>query len=194
MELLVLLLLSINRLCLIVDDWKTLVLWAKFIFAALDFYLGSYIWFNHSLNCFAIGCPLLVGLDYFLKYSNFATRLVIVIYSHFMIEVHWNSRPVLDEVEFESYRHVGYCCCWGSRPARTWKINAVENCNVYMGTIESFFEERDVKTEKEPYLGEEIDGKDEGPELRVWELDLRSEFLYFLYLIKKHEPSFLIRN
>ncbi|XP_075517288.1 uncharacterized protein LOC142551776 [Primulina tabacum] len=79
-------------------------------------------------------------------------------------------RPVLDEVEIRELLidHVGHRCCWGSRPARTWKIHAVENCNVYV--------ERDVKTENEPYLGGDIDGKDKGPELRVWELDLRSEF------------------
>ncbi|KZV51736.1 hypothetical protein F511_11424 [Dorcoceras hygrometricum] len=87
-------------------------------------------------------------------------------------------RPVLDEVEIRELLidYVGHRCCWGSRPARTWKIHAVENCNVYVGTIESFIEERDVKTVKEPYVGGEIDGKDEGPELGVWELDLRSEF------------------
>lgn len=87
-------------------------------------------------------------------------------------------RQVLDEVEIRELLidHVGHRCCWGSRPARTWKIHAVEDCNVYVGTLETFIEERETITEKEPYFGGEVDGKDKGPELGVWELDLRSEF------------------
>ena len=72
--------------------------------------------------------------------------------------------------------HVGHRCCWGSRPARTWKIHAIEDCNVYVGTLDTFIEEREVIKETEPYLGGSIDGKDNGPELGVWELDLRSQF------------------
>lgn len=72
--------------------------------------------------------------------------------------------------------HVGHRCCWGSRPARTWKIHAVEDCNVYVGTLETFIEEREIIKEREPYHGGKIDGKDKGPGLGIWELDLRSEF------------------
>lgn len=72
--------------------------------------------------------------------------------------------------------HVGHRCCWGSRPARTWKIQAVEDCNVYVGTLDTFIEEREIIKETEPYPGGSIDGKDKGPELGIWELDLRSQF------------------
>lgn len=84
----------------------------------------------------------------------------------------------MDEVEIRELLidHVGHRCCWGSRPARTWNIHAVEDCNVYVGTLETFVEDRETITEKEPYLGGEVDGKDKGPELGIWELDLRSEF------------------
>ncbi|KAJ8753895.1 hypothetical protein K2173_000149 [Erythroxylum novogranatense] len=87
-------------------------------------------------------------------------------------------RQNLDEVEIRELLidHVGHRCCWGSRPARTWKIHAVEDCNVYVGTLETFIEERDVIRVTEPYLGGPIDGKDKGSELGVWELDLRSQF------------------
>ncbi|GAA0172113.1 hypothetical protein LIER_26007 [Lithospermum erythrorhizon] len=87
-------------------------------------------------------------------------------------------RQVLDEVEIRELLidHVGHRCCWGSRPARTWKIYAIEDCNVYVGTLETFIEERELVIEKEPYLEGNIDGKDKGPELGIWELDLRSEF------------------
>ena len=33
-----------------------------------------------------------------------------------------------------------------------------------------------AKIKKEPYYGRKIDGRDQGPVLGVWELDLRSEF------------------
>ncbi|KAJ4704529.1 protein SSUH2-like [Melia azedarach] len=85
---------------------------------------------------------------------------------------------ILDEVEIRELLidHVGHRCCWGSRPARTWKIHAIEDCNVYVGTLETFIEERETITETEPYLGGNIDGKDNGPVLGTWELDLRSQF------------------
>ncbi|PPR83259.1 hypothetical protein GOBAR_AA37456 [Gossypium barbadense] len=87
-------------------------------------------------------------------------------------------RQLLDEVEIRELLidHIGHRCCWGSRPARTWKIHAVEDCNVYVGTLETFLEEREVIRETEPYLGGKIDGKDNTPELGIWELDLRSQF------------------
>lgn len=72
--------------------------------------------------------------------------------------------------------HVGHHCCWASQPARRWKISAIEDCNVYVGTLETFIEERETLRETEPYLGGKIDGKDSGVELGLWELDLRSEF------------------
>ncbi|XP_057517203.1 uncharacterized protein LOC130798294 [Amaranthus tricolor] len=87
-------------------------------------------------------------------------------------------RQVLDEIEIRELLmdHVGHRCCWGSRPARTWKIQMVEDCNVYIGTLDTFTEEREVITERIPYQGVNIDGKDSGPEPGIWELDLRSQF------------------
>ncbi|KAK3135897.1 hypothetical protein QOZ80_5BG0424910 [Eleusine coracana subsp. coracana] len=87
-------------------------------------------------------------------------------------------RDTLDEVEIRQLLidHVGHRCCWGGRPARTWKITSIEDCNVYVGTLETFIEERDVVTKKEPYESGKIDGRDKGPVPGVWELDLRSEF------------------
>uniref|UniRef100_A0A7C8YHM4 Protein SSUH2 homolog n=2 Tax=Opuntia streptacantha TaxID=393608 RepID=A0A7C8YHM4_OPUST len=87
-------------------------------------------------------------------------------------------RQVLDEVEIRELLidHVGHRCCWGSRPARTWKIQMVEDCNVYVGILDTFMEEREVIKERMPFLGGSIDGQDNGPELGIWELDLRSQF------------------
>lgn len=87
-------------------------------------------------------------------------------------------RQILDEVEIRELLidHVGHRCCWGSRPARTWKIHSVEDCNVYVGTLETFIEERETIQEREPFPGGNIDGKGNGPEVGIWELDLRSEF------------------
>ncbi|KAI6706038.1 hypothetical protein NL676_009000 [Syzygium grande] len=87
-------------------------------------------------------------------------------------------RQILDEVEIRELLidHVGHRCCWGSRPACTWKIHAVEDCNVYVGTLDTFIEEREILRETEPHRGGNIDGKDKGRELGIWELDLRSQF------------------
>jgi hypothetical protein len=52
----------------------------------------------------------------------------------------------------------------------------VEDCNVYVGTLDTFIEERETLRETEPYLSGDIDGRDKGPELGIWELDLKSEF------------------
>ncbi|KAL9153036.1 hypothetical protein ABFS82_10G022600 [Erythranthe guttata] len=99
-------------------------------------------------------------------------------YGHLTQNAANTQRQVLDDVEIRELLidHVGHRCCWGSRPARTWRIRAVEDCNVYVGTLESFVEERETVTEKKPYLSGEVDGKEKGPELGIWELDLRSEF------------------
>ena len=55
----------------------------------------------------------------------------------------------MDEVEIRELLidHVGHRCCWGSRPARTWKIQAVEDCNVYVETLDTFIEEREIISE-----------------------------------------------
>lgn len=47
---------------------------------------------------------------------------------------------------------------------------------MYVGTLETFIEERDIVSKKGPYEGGKIDGRDKGPVLGVWELDLRCEF------------------
>lgn len=87
-------------------------------------------------------------------------------------------RQLLDEVEIRELLidHVGHRFCWGSRPARTWKIQTVEDCNVYVGTLDTFTEEREIVKETEPYLGGKIDKKNNEPEIGLWELDLRSKF------------------
>eukprot|EP00252_Welwitschia_mirabilis_P011393 TRINITY_DN25625_c0_g1_i1.p1 TRINITY_DN25625_c0_g1~~TRINITY_DN25625_c0_g1_i1.p1 ORF type:complete len:420 (+),score=51.80 TRINITY_DN25625_c0_g1_i1:148-1407(+) len=84
----------------------------------------------------------------------------------------------LDEVEIRELLidHVGHRFCWGSMPARRWHIHAIEDCNSYVGTLETFIEEREVVSDVEPYMGGDIDGKDHGYEPGPWELDLRSEF------------------
>ncbi|CAN1135005.1 Protein SSUH2 homolog [Linum perenne] len=89
-----------------------------------------------------------------------------------------HQRQILDEVEIRELLidHIGHRCCWGSRPARTWKIHAVEDCNVYVGTLETFIEERETINETVPYTGGGIDMKSGAPALGVWELDLRSQF------------------
>ncbi|XP_031487069.1 uncharacterized protein LOC116255408 [Nymphaea colorata] len=87
-------------------------------------------------------------------------------------------RQALDELDIRELLidHVGHRCCWGSLPARRWKIVRVEDCNVYVGTLETFIEEREAIRRTAPYAGSKIDGKENGPELGLWELDLRHLF------------------
>ncbi|KAF3779295.1 SSUH2-like protein [Nymphaea thermarum] len=87
-------------------------------------------------------------------------------------------RQALDELEIRELLidHVGHRCCWGGFPARRWKIVRVEDCNVYVGTLETFIEEREAIRQTAPYAGGKIDGKENGPELGLWELDLRRLF------------------
>ncbi|CAH9130588.1 unnamed protein product [Cuscuta epithymum] len=86
-------------------------------------------------------------------------------------------RQELDEVEIRELLidEIGHRCCWGSRPARTWKIHAVEDCNVYVGILDTFIEEREVIAETEPYFGGNMEGNNENYEVGIWDLDLRSE-------------------
>uniref|UniRef100_A0A164T0N7 Uncharacterized protein n=1 Tax=Daucus carota subsp. sativus TaxID=79200 RepID=A0A164T0N7_DAUCS len=102
---------------------------------------------------------------------------VVPLFMNFLL-VSCIGRQTLDEVEIRELLidHVGHRCCWGSRPARAWKISAVEDCNVYVGTLETFVEERETTVESEPYLSGKKLQKDKDLELGIWELDLRSEF------------------
>ncbi|MCO5580363.1 hypothetical protein L7F22_034230 [Adiantum nelumboides] len=88
------------------------------------------------------------------------------------------SVQVLEEEEIRELLldHVRHHCCWGQSPARTWKIPKIEDCNSYIGTLETFIEERDVVDEVEPYGGGVVDGKDAGRVLGAWEVDMTGEF------------------
>ena len=43
----------------------------------------------------------------------------------------------------------------------------MEYCIVYVGTLDTFIEERDTIIEREPYFGGNVVGKDKGPELWI---------------------------
>lgn len=90
----------------------------------------------------------------------------------------YQSVQVLEEEEIRELLidHVGRHCCWGRSPARTWKIQKIEDCNSYIGTLETFIEERDVVDDVEPYAGGVVDGKDGGRMLGAWEVDMKGEF------------------
>lgn len=72
--------------------------------------------------------------------------------------------------------HVNRNCCWGGKPVKKWDIQQVEDCNVYIGTLETFFEERNIVSETEPYTGGPVDGKDQGYIPGPWEVDMRKDF------------------
>lgn len=88
------------------------------------------------------------------------------------------SVQVLEEEEIRELllNYVSHHYCWGRSPARTWKIQKIEDCNSYIGTLETFIEERDVVDDVEPYGGGVVDGKDAGRVLGAWEVDMKGEF------------------
>jgi len=66
--------------------------------------------------------------------------------------------------------------CWGGRPANKWSISKIEDCNVYIGTLETFIEERDMETRVKSYNGGSVDDKTSGHAPGPWEIDMRHEF------------------
>lgn len=74
--------------------------------------------------------------------------------------------------------HIEKQGCWGGRPANKWPISKIEDCNVYIGTLETFIEERDVEKRVKPYNGGPVDDKAGGAAPGPWEIDMRHEFPY----------------
>lgn len=69
--------------------------------------------------------------------------------------------------------------CWGARPADKWPISKIEDCNVFIGTLETFIEERDVERLVKSYNGGPVDDKaasSGGHAPGPWEIDMRHEF------------------
>ena len=66
--------------------------------------------------------------------------------------------------------------CWGGRPAEKWPISKIEDCNVYIGTLETFIEERDVERLVKSYTGGAVDDKANGHVPGPWEIDMKHEF------------------
>lgn len=73
--------------------------------------------------------------------------------------------------------YVGKQGCWGGRPAHEWPIGKVEDCNVYIGTLETFIETRVVNNNVKSYSGGPVDGEGSGRRQQgPWEIDMRHEF------------------
>jgi len=66
--------------------------------------------------------------------------------------------------------------CWGRRPAHKWSIEKVEDCNVFIGTLETFIEEREVVEQVKPYTGGQVDDNTGARAPGPWEVDMRNEF------------------
>ncbi|CAM6036733.1 unnamed protein product [Sphagnum compactum] len=66
--------------------------------------------------------------------------------------------------------------CWGRRPAHKWSIEKVEDCNVFIGTLETFIEEREVVEQVKPYTGGQVDDNTGAHAPGPWEVDMRNEF------------------
>ncbi|KAL3697910.1 hypothetical protein R1sor_011986 [Riccia sorocarpa] len=67
-------------------------------------------------------------------------------------------------------------CCWNKTPASKWPVKKVEDCNVYIGSLETFIEERSILEEVEPYSGGPYAGQEGGRNFGPWEVDMNDEF------------------
>ena len=60
----------------------------------------------------------------------------------------------------------------------------MDDCSSYVGTLETFVEEREVIDEAEPYSGGPVDGKDKGRIPDAWEIDMKAE-IPLLFVLRK---------
>jgi hypothetical protein len=83
--------------------------------------------------------------------------------------------PEEEELRELLHEHVDdhYCC--GHKACKEWSVKRVEDCSSYVGTLETFIEEREVIDDEEPYLGGRIDGRDNGRVPDAWEMDMKAE-------------------
>ncbi|KAI5065760.1 hypothetical protein GOP47_0018384 [Adiantum capillus-veneris] len=80
-----------------------------------------------------------------------------------------------EEIKDLLFDHMGLNCCMGGKPAASWEIQRVENCNVYVGTLETFIEERAMEDEVEPHKANSMDDQDRGRKPNAWEMDMKAE-------------------
>ncbi|XP_026274194.1 protein SSUH2 homolog isoform X3 [Frankliniella occidentalis] len=69
--------------------------------------------------------------------------------------------------------HVKRRCCYGASAARNMAITALDHASALQYTLETFTERRETAWSFSPYLGDEVDGSDNGPAPLPWELDVR---------------------
>lgn len=93
-----------------------------------------------------------------------------------------------DEIRDLIVDHVDHQCCWGKLPASKWNFKKIEDCNAFIGALESFIEEREVYSDVEPYTGQLYTTEEQGRVLGPWEVDMRDEFP-LLFTVKKEVRS-----
>lgn len=93
-----------------------------------------------------------------------------------------------DEIRELIVEYVDHQCCWGKRPASKWSFKKIEDCNAFIGALESFIEERDSYADVEPYTGQQHTTAEQGRQLGRWEVDMRDEFP-LLFTVKKEVKS-----
>ncbi|CAM6104299.1 unnamed protein product [Calypogeia fissa] len=95
-----------------------------------------------------------------------------------------------DEIRELIVDHVDHQCCWGRWPASKWNIKKVEDCNAFIGALESFIEEREVQSHVEPYSGQPYTTEEQGRPLGPWEVDMRDDFP-LLFILKKEARNII---
>ena len=68
--------------------------------------------------------------------------------------------------------HVKRHCCWGTGAAKNMAITALNHSSAFQYTLETFTERRETAWSYSPYLGDEVDGSDNGPAPLPWDLEI----------------------
>ncbi|MCO5551233.1 hypothetical protein L7F22_004732 [Adiantum nelumboides] len=80
-----------------------------------------------------------------------------------------------EEIRYLLSDHMGLDCCIGGKPATSWEIQKVEDCNVFVGTLETFIEERAMEDEVEPHKANVVDDQAKSRIPDAWEMDMKAE-------------------
>lgn len=84
----------------------------------------------------------------------------------------WGTTLSEQEARAALLEHVKRHCCYGASAARNMAITALDHASALQYSLETFTERRETAWSFSPYLGEEVDGADNGPAPLPWDLEV----------------------
>ncbi|KAJ1525660.1 hypothetical protein ONE63_008878 [Megalurothrips usitatus] len=87
--------------------------------------------------------------------------------------VRWGSPLAEHEARAALLEYVKRRCCYGTSAAKGMAITALDHASALQYTLETFTERRETAWTFTPYLGEEVDGSENGPAPLPWDLEVQ---------------------